>query len=347
MSPEFLGRVKRYQADLHDSDRATAQTVAHMVEQVHKAAADLIVQRSAVDAVRQWRGGPLFGMSGRDPFADPLAMAESCWWYTKHHVRFVHHNELIAVWFNERDQLQLLISPEVLVRMDQMQGDCAIYTMLICALLEALGLAWEIVTAAVDGRQPEVFSHVWPRVVLPDGWRVDLDASHGDYVGWHVPNERIYKVQVWNEAARPVRDVPAFRGLHGYVRRGMGDDTTDFSPSIPDSWATDASSQPTNLDVYLGQQPAATPAPSSSFNWQSLVGNLANQWTQIGSRVLAPSTTYVRNADGSVSLVTPGSSPVLSSSVLAGGSSLSGSTLLWIGGGLAALFVVGSMMGKK
>jgi hypothetical protein len=183
-------------------------------------------------------------------------------------------------------------------------------------------------------------------VVLPDGRRVDLDASHGDYAGWHVPNERIYKVGIWNESGQPVADRQTFRGLHGYVlRRGMGDDTTDFTPSIPDSFVTQADSGPTGVDLLVAQQNAAAPA-SSSFNWGSLFGNLANQWTQIGSRVLAPSTTYVRNADGSVSLVTPGSSAA-ASSLLSSTSPISSNTLLLVGGGLVALLVVGSLMGKK
>ena len=342
MSPGFLRRVKRYQADLHDPDVATAQTVELMAQQIRKAAGDPLVQRNAVEAVKQWRGGPLYGMSGRDPFADPLAMAESCWWFAKHHIKFVHHNELIAVWFNEQDQLQLLISPEILVRMRKMEGDCAIYTMLICALLEALGLTWEIVTAAVDGRQPDVFSHVWPRVVLPDGRRVALDASHGDYAGWQVPQERIYKVAIWNEAGRPVGDSPSFRGLHGYRRRGMGqaEDIQEGGTYVPPSGDN-------STEVFLPSTTVGSGAGNSGVNWSQLVGNLASQWTQIGSRVLAPSTTYQRNADGSVSLVTPGSSPVLSSSVLTGGAGISGSTLLWIGGGLAALLVVGTMMSKR
>ena len=362
LSRDFLRGVERYQADLNDTDVATAQTVQVMAAQAHKAARDPLVKRAAVDAVKQWRGGPLYGMSGRDPFASPQAMAESCWWYAKHHVRFVHHNELIAAWFDEHDQLQLLISPEILVRLRKMEGDCAIYTMLLCAMLESLGLGWEIVTAAVNPREPDVFSHVWARALLPDGRRVPLDASHGDYPGWQVPAGRQYKRQVWNSNGRPVADRAQFSGLHGYSRigRGMGDPCfpgdADYNPDLCTGLTPVAPTGDTSSTVDLSQlypigaatqQPTVgSPSAGGGFNTGAFLANLANQWTQIGSRVLAPSTTYVRNADGSVSLVTPGSSPVLSSSVLSGGGGITGSTLLWIGGGLAALFVVGSMMSK-
>ena len=356
MSPEFLRRVKRYQADIADPDVATAQTVQLMARQVNQAAGDPLVKQVAGDAVKQWRGGPLYGLSGRDPWADPLAMAESCWWYAKHHVKFVHHNELIAVWFNERDQLQLLISPEVLVRMRRMEGDCAIYTMLICAMLQALGLTWEIVTAAVDPRQPSIFTHVWPRVVLPDGRRIALDASHGKYAGWQVPSDRIYKVGIWDESGQPVADQQRFTGLHGYIPRGMGD-VCNYADADYDAAACEAqsvsSSGGNSVDlsalypagsVGTSTTSGTTPSTTATTNWGSLLANLANQWTQIGSKVIAPTTTYVRNADGSVSLVTPGSSST--ASTLLTGTGLSGSSLLWVGGGLAALLVVSSMMSK-
>jgi transglutaminase superfamily protein len=353
MSPAFLRRVKRYQADLLDNDKATAQTVELMAERARVSARDPLVRRAAHSAVEQWRGGPLYGMTGRDPWSDPQALAESCWWFAKTHIKFVHHNELIAIWFNERDQLQLIISPEIMLTMRRMKGDCAIFTTLICALLEALGLPWEIVTAAVDPRQPDVFSHVWPRVVLPSGRRVPLDASHGAYPGWQVPTERQYKVQVWNEDGWPIANAQPGDGLTGYRMRGMGDvcfpGDPDYNPSLCGG-LTPVPSVDTNPSVNLNTlYPAYSQAASSGsgagqpgFNTAGFLANLANQWTQIGSRVLAPSTTYQRNADGSYSVVIPGSNP---SAIPTSG--IGGSSMLWIGGALLGGVVLISLAGKK
>jgi hypothetical protein len=353
MSPALLAGVKRYQADLTDNDRATGQTVELMAGRARESARDPLVQRAANLAVKQYRGGPLYGLTGRDPWSDPQALAESCWWLAKDNIKFVHHNELIATWWNERDQLQLIISPEVLLTMERMKGDCAIFTTFICALLEVLGLPWEIVTAAVDPRQPDVFSHVWPRVVLPDGRRVALDASHGAYPGWQVPQERQYKVQVWNESGRPVENVQSFAGLHGY-QYGMGDvcfpGDADYNPSLCTGLTPVPSTADTNVNL-ANLYPAGVPGGSGGsgagqpgFNTNAFLAQLANSWTQIGSRVLAPSTTYTRNADGSISYVTPGSAP---GGLPSFGSSLTSSPLLLVGGlALGGLLLV-SIMGKK
>ena len=214
-SPEFLRRARRIPAAL-DPDAATVQTIQEMVRLIHLSASDPLLQACAVQAVDGWRGGFEFASTGLDPFTSPAAIAESCFWWAKHHVRFLHHNKQIWAIFKERDQLQLLIAPETFVRMAKMEGDCAIYTMLMCSMLEALGVQWEIQTLAVNPYQPSVFSHVFCRVVLPSGRRIPLDASHGAYLGWMVPDSDILRSQVWDMDGNPVADVPQFNGLQGY-----------------------------------------------------------------------------------------------------------------------------------
>ena len=81
-------------------------------------------------------------------------------------------------------------------------------------MLEALGLQWDIVTAAVDARQPEIFGHVWPRAILSGDARESLDASHGKYPGWQVPAYDLHRVWIFNENGQRVGgDVPRFTGL--------------------------------------------------------------------------------------------------------------------------------------
>jgi hypothetical protein len=200
-----------------DPDTATQQTVQEMCRQIHQAATDPMVQSAARDAQR-FQGGP-----------DHFSPAEACWWWAKHYLRFRHHADQFDVWRGDlgdpSNKLQLLIAPDVLVRMSRMEGDCAIYTMMLCAMLEALGIQWEIVTAAVDARQPEIFGHVWPRAVLPGGNREPLDASHGKYPGWQVPSYDLHRVWVFNANGQRIgsEQRAGFTGLHAYRRRrGMG-----------------------------------------------------------------------------------------------------------------------------
>ena len=100
--------------------------------------------------------------------------------------------------------------------------------------VEALGLRWEILTAAVDRSQPDIFRHVWPRVILPTG-RESLDASHGAYPGWQVPSEDIHRLWVFNSDGQRVSEQGRFNGLHAYrARRGMGATVCDDSGCYDD-----------------------------------------------------------------------------------------------------------------
>jgi hypothetical protein len=200
-----------------------------MCGQIAAASSDPLVKALAFHAVCTIRGGPLWLNSGILPFKSARVMAESCWWWCKHYMRFKHHGSMFEVWSAElgdpRTKLQLLISPDVLVRMARLEGDCAIYTMMLAAMLKSLGLHWEICTGAVNGAEPDVFSHVWPRVILEDSGREPLDASHGKYPGWQVPGHDIYRLKVWDESGREVANqARRFDGLHAYRphRRGRG-----------------------------------------------------------------------------------------------------------------------------
>jgi hypothetical protein len=213
-------QFERFQGDLYDSDKATAETVACMCRYIQEAQNDPEVFRAAQEAMA-W-GNPVDG----------------AFWWAKHHIRFVQDHELISRLLNERDQLEMLVTPAVMVRSSQPQGDCDDFTMMVCALLKCMGLDFEIVTVAADPYDQSQFSHVYCRAVLPDESRIPLDASHGRQPGWCVPPSRTFRLQVWDESGRPVQDQVArrFNGLHGYVAgrglsgfRGMGQDDGDNS----------------------------------------------------------------------------------------------------------------------
>lgn len=230
-----------------DPDTDTSLTVQAMCQYIHGAATDPLVQWYARRAVQMFAGGPR-------SFGAPDAV----WAWCKHYLRFKHHGEQFEVWSSDlgdpRKKLQLLIAPDVLVRMNRLEGDCAIYTMMLCAMLEALGIQWEIVTAAVDARQPEIFGHVWPRAVLEGGNRESLDASHGAYPGWQVPAYDLHRVWIFNENAQRVGgDVPRFTGLHDYRvqtrrHRGLGAVVCDDSGCYDDQTGEVLSGSPSGLD---------------------------------------------------------------------------------------------------
>lgn len=336
------------QASLSDPFEATRQTILYMCDLVKRSIEDPVVWRASAAALTSPVGG--------DPYSQ-------IWYWVKRCVRFVHHQKLLQRWLNKADELQLLISPEALLRMEHPQGDCAVFTTLICGLCDCAGIPWEIVTVAVDPRQPEIFSHVYPRAVLPDGRRLPLDASHGKYPGWEVPRSRVLLLQVWSADGTAIQDMdPGYRGLHGvamhsydgdFWRPGLGqDDSGDFvdtgsdatpidlGVAAPTVTYTDTSTIPTGPTYTTTLTPVASTPAGSGSTLNTLP--LATQALSIFGQVVAPTTQYVRNADGSISMVTPGTAtlPGVTTSLT------SSSLVLFAGAALLGLLLFTSIAKK-
>lgn len=366
--PAPAAQVTRFQGDLQDPDTATAQTVEVMCNLIDKASQDPVLQSAARDAVNRFKGGPMFALAGVNPWTSQAAQACSAWWWTKQGLKFIHHDGLIQVWLGERDQLQLLVSPDLLLRMKDPRGDCAIYTMLECAMLKALGIQYQIVTAAVTPESP-VYDHVWGRAVLSDGRQIDLDASHGDYPGWQVPYEHRNRTQVWDSTANPIEDRRQFRGLHAFQarpntpilprrlalvpgvplsdalrqrgmgivrRRGLGQDYSESSsPTAP------LASAGTVDTSYI---PSTTPTTSAPNPFTQALANafpgLLQQWTTIGGRVIAPTVQY--QGPGGISYSAPAGSAAASALPLSIGTLNTTSILpiLLLGGGALLLIML-------
>jgi len=207
-SPQFWRQPFRVPAAA-DPEQLTTQTIHIMCGHIRNAAQDPLVQETAGRAVQQFAG-----LSGS---TDAAAIAGAAWWWCKLFVKFVHHELIARRRIGEAGHPQSLIAPEVLVRMKKPEGDCAIFSECMAAFLSVFGVPWELVTVAVNPREPDIFSHVYLYAVLEDGTRLPLDASHGKYPGWQVPSVDVFRRQVWDEDGEPVADQGSrFDGLHNY-----------------------------------------------------------------------------------------------------------------------------------
>ena len=355
-SAQFRRRAPRIQLS-DDPDTATAQTVQEMCWQIHEAAVDPLVQRCAQNAVASFRSWAHL----TNQFDPAGIQAEACWWWCKHYLRFRHHGSMFEAWSADlgdpSTKLQLLIAPDVLVRMKRMEGDCAIYTMMLCALLESLSVDWEICTGAVDEQQPEIFSHVWARAVLGGDMREALDASHGTAPGWQVPDYDLHRAWIFDSHGRRIyagsQTPQRFNGLHAYRRRGMG--ASGIDPETGEVWGTDTSvSNPylqsgvTETDLvsgYFGNSGTATAPAQNSSQWASFATSLLKSGLTLAEiNSIQPGT--VVNKDGSILRQTTGYAVPVGSSVSTLASSLSGNTVIYLGVGLVALLVVGSFLKK-
>lgn len=123
---------------------------------------------------------------------ESVGQIERCaalWRWVKQKIRFKEDRSLSAP--IERAGLARHPVVEVLVRPIDISrgapyGDCDDFSMYLASLLTACGIPCSFVTVAADSRQPENYSHVYV-AAYPNGQRVPLDSSHGEYPGWEVP----------------------------------------------------------------------------------------------------------------------------------------------------------------
>jgi hypothetical protein len=357
--------VERYQGDLKNQDHSTAQTVGLMAEQIRKCAQDPVVQAAA-------RGALLKYSQGR---AGAYAACWAVWWSIRHTLKFTSDDSLLRhIPTPNPPELELLVSPSVMVRARSPQGDCDDFTMLTCCFLECLGVPWEIVTVAADPGDSQRWSHVYAVATLEDGRRMPMDAAPPDakYPGWEVPPDHILRYQAWDQDGRPVERERPIKRMQGYVRgrgwsgmgavprtrlmhsrrgmRGLGDTYQCDDDGANCVTIPDASSSGTILcwDGSVVSQSSACPIQTydtvsagalktnTSSSLQNELNSLLNSWTTIAGRVIAPTTTYTM-ANGTT-LTTPSSSTAASS--LLGSSGLSMTTILVLVAALGAVLLI-------
>lgn len=201
MSPVVLERD--HQGLGVSSPRVTEATVRKMGGYIREAQSDPLLAHSLKDALKATAQGP--------------SSLACIWWWIKHRVKFLHHDPQICKLLNECNggEFQLLITPPVLLRMKNPEGDCATFTMLALAMAMLAGYRVRIVTLACDRRRPGEYSHVYGSVLsvgrrteqsLPDeDWR-PFDVSHGKYPGWEVPLYEQQRKTVWDLDANVISD---------------------------------------------------------------------------------------------------------------------------------------------
>jgi hypothetical protein len=361
--------VERYQGDLANQDHSTAQTVALMAEQIRQCAQDPVVQAAARSALLKYSQGR----------AGAYAACWAIWWSIRHTVKFVSDDDILRhIPTPNPPELEALVSPSVMVRARNPQGDCDDFTMLACCFLECLGVPWEIVTVKADPRDSQRWSHVYAVASLEDGRRMPMDAAPPDakYPGWEVPPDHILRYQAWDQDGWPVERERPIKRMQGYVRgrgwsgmgavprtrfvrrgmRGLGDtyqcdEDGANCITIPDPTVSAGGdsivefSDGTSCILGSSACPIASSSSGSglstttSSSFQNELNTLLNSWTQIGSRVIAPTTTYT--GPNGVTITTPANSTAAAS--LLSGSGIGGismTTIMLLVGGVVLIFAL-------
>lgn len=208
--------ISEKQADYQDTEKATAQTVREMCVLIREAMQDPLVRLVAWEALQSPGSGV------------PIA---KIWQWVKSNVRFESDESQLRRLLGRRDELELLISPSVLLRASDKAGDCDDFTMLLCVMLDSIGVQPLIKTYKCDRDEPWRWSHVCAAAVTSDGTAFPVDASHGTYAGWQVPARDVYESQLWNMDGNKVGGPMKKRGLGGYTAMPTwtGSETTTVS----------------------------------------------------------------------------------------------------------------------
>jgi len=323
---------QRMPSTLTDSNTSTAQTVRRMSELVREALADPKIWECAKRVLR-YEG--LLGALGI-PAAPGAETASAVFWWIKHHVQFLSDEQSVMALYGETDQVDFLVSPSVLLRMNKPAEDCDGQTMLACVLLCVLlgvrGVDAEIVTVQADRMRPGEWSHVYPRAVLPGGQRIVIDTTNGPWPGWEVPGYDVQAKQVWDLNGNPIGDSTPYikdTRMHGYVRggrRGIGDTSyTDLSAQASALTPTDYSTLDSAIGAdLLAGTPGIVPSTSStsSLNLNQLLNTLASAGTQLGKMALLPSGSSLLPSGAVIS--PSGAATGLLTTGTVGGLSLSG-----------------------
>jgi len=200
LPPGWRPIPERLPSSLSDSNQSTVQTIARMCGLIKDALSDPVILDLARRVSGSWGRGP--------------GELRCCWdvfWLCKHRVRFLTDEAAVLGMYGETDQVDFLISPSVLMRMKRPVGDCDDFTMLACALLLINKVQPEIVTVAADPSEPSRWSHVYLRAILPDGRRLVLDPTNGQYPGWEVPACDVFQKQIWDMDGRAIADAAPIR----------------------------------------------------------------------------------------------------------------------------------------
>lgn len=204
-----------YTAPLLGGDEGTQQTVSMLRSLVDDAWKDPLVNRTAIEVVRN---------AGAQPY-DTWSQIRAIYNFAKSFY-FVNDPVTKEALRPTRDLLQM------------MAGDCDdINGNVLPALLGTIGYETRLVTIAADQNYPDQFSHVYAEVCVEDKW-YPLDAARPGAIFGIAP-QYFFRRAWWSLTDDSHGDYPANQnaGMSGYRRqgvRGLGDWTSVISTVAQD-----------------------------------------------------------------------------------------------------------------
>lgn len=274
--------------------------------------------------------------------------------FIKRKVKFVEDESQLSYLFSIPNSKELLITPPVLLTMNNPRGDCDDFSMLACSMLMACGIKCDFKTIAADENLPEQFTHVYCQVTTSDGRKIPFDASHGKEVGWETNKrfrEMVWPIINWKGLSGmpkftsgpigPAKShVHALNGLGRAIAQGLGDYFDDEGNYIQSGGTDIPWSGGLTVSPYP-VSPAITQASSPSFS--TVLNNLLPGIFGSAEKIAIQTTQqpgYQTTGPGgqTMSYVLPQGSS--SMPAIPGISSGSSSMILWIALGLGGVLLL-------
>jgi hypothetical protein len=122
------------------------------------------------------------------------------------------------------------------------RGDCDCISVLMCALLESVGIRCRFITVASDPTNPDLFSHVYPEALLSGKW-VSVDAARR-HPAFGLSPSRFFRKRGWS-----LRDASFYDFTPEQTMSGLG-----ILPAAPMPMHLPA--RRTGLPLYYNPPPA-------------------------------------------------------------------------------------------
>jgi transglutaminase-like putative cysteine protease len=168
--PQVMTRPRVYRTLVPRGYRGTRTTVANMRALIRAGAKDFYVRQHAIDVLLTK------GVPAKDYEAEIRTMFE----WVQRHVRYTRDPFGVEVLHSARRMLELRA------------GDCDDMSIVLGALLEAIGHQVRIVLTGTDSSRPQLFTHVYIEAYCRGRW-IALDATMPYPMGW-APRAPVKKV---------------------------------------------------------------------------------------------------------------------------------------------------------
>jgi transglutaminase-like putative cysteine protease len=162
----YLGQIPRGYA-------GTRRTVGYIISLIKGGAKDFCVRQTAIDILIQNAVPP------KDYFAEIKTLFE----WVRSNIRYTRDIHRVELLHSARRMLELRA------------GDCDDMTILLSAMLKAVGHPVRIVLVGFNPKKQMLFTHIYLEAFCK-GWWIPLDPTMNHTMGWSPPavNKRIFDV---------------------------------------------------------------------------------------------------------------------------------------------------------